>query len=106
MSIRAGSVGLTLTSATEVFVLEPSMNPALTQQAINRVHRVGQTKPVNIHHLIMAGSVEEKIMQLTQSQLQHRGDDEDGASGAVGARGLLLKDASHMRGEQLMALFA
>ena len=104
MSIRAGSVGLTLTSATEVFVLEPSMNPALTQQAINRVHRVGQTKPVNIHHLIMAKSVEEKIMQLTQTQLTQRGHEEDNE--AVGARGLLLKDTSHMRGEQLLALFA
>lgn len=104
MSIRAGSVGLTLTAATEVFVLEPSMNPAVTQQAINRVHRVGQTKPVHIHHLIMAGSIEERIMQITQAQLQQRGDEED--SGAAAGRGVLIKDTAHMRAEQLVALFA
>ena len=69
LSIRSGGVGLTLTAAQHVFLFEPQQNPALTLQAIERVHRVGQTKDVHIHHLIIENSVEERIMEYTKSKL-------------------------------------
>jgi SNF2 family DNA or RNA helicase len=69
LSLRTGAVGLTLTSATHVFIMDPAMNPALEQQAKNRVYRMGQTKDVFIKRFLMRGTVEENIeaLQLTRS---------------------------------------
>lgn len=99
LSLRAGAVGLTLTAAQHVFMLEPSTNPALTQQAINRVHRVGQTKEVFIHHLVMQDSIEEKVLQATQDKLDTNvGDEEE----EVAAR---PKDHATLRLAELTHMF-
>lgn len=64
ISIKAGGVGLNLTEADYVFVLDPWWNPAVEQQAIDRAHRIGQQKTVFIYKFITKDSVEEKILAL------------------------------------------
>ncbi|MXV49618.1 DEAD/DEAH box helicase family protein [Pedobacter sp. HMF7647] len=64
ISIKAGGVGLNLTGADYVFILDPWWNPAIEQQAIDRTHRIGQTKNVFIYKFITRDSVEEKILAL------------------------------------------
>jgi SNF2 family DNA or RNA helicase len=69
ISIKAGGVGLNLTEADYVFILDPWWNPAVEQQAIDRTHRIGQTKNVFIYKFITKDSVEEKILALQQRKL-------------------------------------
>ena len=69
ISIKAGGVGLNLTQADYVFILDPWWNPAVEQQAIDRTHRIGQTKNVFIYKFITKDTVEEKILAL-QSRKQ------------------------------------
>ena len=64
ISLKAGGVGLNLTSADYVFIFDPWWNPAVEMQAIDRTHRIGQNKTVFAYRMISKGSVEEKIMQL------------------------------------------
>ena len=64
ISLKAGGFGLNLTAADYVFILDPWWNPAVETQAIDRAHRIGQTKPVFAYRLITAGTVEEKILEL------------------------------------------
>ncbi|MFD1771837.1 DEAD/DEAH box helicase [Sphingobacterium suaedae] len=66
ISIKAGGVGLNLTEADYVFILDPWWNPAVEQQAIDRSHRIGQTKNVFIYKFISKDTVEEKILALQQ----------------------------------------
>ncbi|RLK49190.1 DEAD/DEAH box helicase [Microbacterium telephonicum] len=66
ISLKAGGVGLTLTEADYVFLLDPWWNPAAEQQAIDRAHRIGQTRPVTVYRLIAAGTIEEKVLELQQ----------------------------------------
>jgi superfamily II DNA or RNA helicase len=70
ISIKAGGVGLNLTEADYVFILDPWWNPAVEQQAIDRTHRIGQTKNVFIYKFITKDSVEEKILALQQRKLK------------------------------------
>jgi superfamily II DNA or RNA helicase len=64
ISIKAGGVGLNLTGADYVFILDPWWNPAVEQQAIDRTHRIGQDKNVFIYKFITKDTVEEKILAL------------------------------------------
>ncbi|KAG0082525.1 DNA helicase rad5, partial [Podila epicladia] len=64
ISLRAGGVGLNLTAASRVYMLDPWWNYAIESQAIDRVHRIGQTKPVMVKRFIIEGSVEEKILSI------------------------------------------
>jgi SNF2 family DNA or RNA helicase len=64
ISLKAGGTGLNLTAADHVFLLDPWWNPAVEDQAADRAHRIGQTRPVFIHKLIAEDTVEEKILQL------------------------------------------
>ena len=64
MSLKAGGVGLNLTEADHVFILDPWWNPAAADQAADRAHRIGQTRTVMIHPLVALDTVEEKIMEL------------------------------------------
>lgn len=64
ISIKAGGVGLNLTQADYVFILDPWWNPAVEQQAIDRTHRIGQEKKVFIYKFIAKDTVEEKILAL------------------------------------------
>jgi len=64
ISMKAGGLGLNLVAASHVLLLDPWWNPAAEEQAIDRVHRLGQTKPVYVTRFIIQGSVEEKILEL------------------------------------------
>ncbi|WP_309018810.1 DEAD/DEAH box helicase [Pelagicoccus sp. SDUM812003] len=64
VSLKAASVGITLHSADYVFLLDPWWNPAVESQAIDRVHRIGQTNTVFVYRFIAEGTIEEKIQAL------------------------------------------
>jgi SNF2 family DNA or RNA helicase len=66
ISLKAGGVGLNLTAADYVFILDPWWNPAAEMQAINRAHRIGQTNNVFVYRFISAETVEEKIVKLQE----------------------------------------
>jgi superfamily II DNA or RNA helicase len=66
ISIKAGGVGLNLTSADYIFMLDPWWNPAVENQAISRAHRIGQNKKVFVYRFITEGSIEEKIQNLKE----------------------------------------
>ena len=66
ISLKAGGTGLNLTAADHVFHLDPWWNPAVEQQATDRAHRIGQTKPVFAWKLVSEGTVEERILDLQQ----------------------------------------
>ncbi|HEX4607641.1 MAG TPA: DEAD/DEAH box helicase [Urbifossiella sp.] len=68
ISLKAGGVGLNLTAAGYVFLLDPWWNPAAEAQAIDRTHRIGQTKPVFAYRLIAKDTVEEKVLALQQTK--------------------------------------
>lgn len=68
VSLKAGGVGLNLTAAEYVFLLDPWWNPAVEAQAIDRTHRIGQTQPVFAYRLIARDTVEEKVLELQQSK--------------------------------------
>ena len=64
ISLRCGASGLNLTVANHVFLMEPQWNPMLEEQALSRVHRIGQTKPVHAVRFIVEGTIEENIRNL------------------------------------------
>lgn len=64
ISLRAGGLGLNLTAADYVFILDPWWNPAVEAQAIDRAHRIGQTRPVFAYRYIVRDTVEEKMLDL------------------------------------------
>jgi SNF2 family DNA or RNA helicase len=66
ISLKAGNTGLTLTAADYVFLFDPWWNTAVEQQAIDRTHRIGQTKNVFAYKIICKNTIEEKIIQLQQ----------------------------------------
>ncbi len=68
ISLKAGGLGLNLTAAEYVFLLDPWWNPAVEAQAIDRAHRVGQTRSVFAYRLICRDSVEEKILELQKKK--------------------------------------
>jgi len=69
ISLKAGGVGLNLTAADYVFILDPWWNPAVEAQAVDRAHRIGQTRPVFTYKFITQGTVEEKILALQRRKL-------------------------------------
>ncbi len=68
ISLKAGGLGLNLTAADYVFLLDPWWNPAVEAQAIDRTHRIGQTRPVFAFRLIARDTVEEKVLELQASK--------------------------------------
>jgi len=70
VSLKAGGQGLNLTAADFVFLLDPWWNPAVEAQAIDRVHRIGQTRPVFAYRIVSRDTVEEKILELQESKRQ------------------------------------
>ena len=70
ISLKAGGVGLNLTAADYVFILDPWWNPAVELQAIDRTHRIGQKNKVVAYKLIAKDTVEEKILKLQESKQQ------------------------------------
>ena len=70
ISLKAGGAGLNLVGADTVIHYDPWWNPAAQAQATDRAHRIGQTKPVFVHDLIVAGSVEERMLSLQKHKRQ------------------------------------
>jgi superfamily II DNA or RNA helicase len=96
ISLKAGGTGLTLTAADTVIHYDPWWNPAAENQATDRAHRIGQTKPVFVYKFVVKGSVEERIVEMQERK------------GALAA-GLLEGDGealSALDGDVLKTLFA
>ncbi|MCA1926551.1 MAG: DEAD/DEAH box helicase [Thiobacillus sp.] len=70
ISLKAGGVGLNLTAADTVIHYDPWWNPAMENQATDRAHRIGQTKRVFVYKLVVAGSIEEKILALQEKKAE------------------------------------
>ena len=68
VSLKAGGTGITLHAADYVFLMDPWWNPAVEDQAIDRVHRIGQDKTVFVYRLVTQGTIEERIMDLKESK--------------------------------------
>lgn len=95
ISLKAGGVGLTLTEADYVFVLDPWWNPAAEAQAIDRAHRIGQENPVMVYRLISEDTIEDKVLALQErkrelfSSVMDEGGAIDQMITAADIRGLL-----------------
>ncbi len=83
ISLKAGGFGLTLTEADYVFLLDPWWNPAAEAQAVDRTHRIGQTRTVMVYRMVAAGTIEEKVMALQRRKARLFRDvlDDDGLFG-------------------------
>ena len=68
ISLKAGGLGLNLTAADYVIHMDPWWNPAIEDQASDRAHRIGQSRPVTIYRLVCKGTIEEKIVKLHQEK--------------------------------------
>ncbi|HEY8495358.1 MAG TPA: DEAD/DEAH box helicase, partial [Myxococcota bacterium] len=88
ISLKAGGTGLNLTAADHVFLLDPWWNPAVEEQAADRAHRIGQTRPVEIHRLVAADTVEERVLALQQRKRAAA----DAALGEAGAAAALTRE--------------
>ncbi len=96
VSLKAGGLGLNLTAAQYVFLLDPWWNPAVEAQAIDRAHRIGQAQPVHAYRLIARDTIEEKILELQQAK---RGL----ADAIIGADNAVLRTLSKEDLELLLA---
>ena len=96
VSLKAGGLGLNLTAAEYVFLLDPWWNPAVEAQAVDRAHRIGQTKRVFAYRLIARDTVEEKVLELQKSK-------RDLAAAIIGEDNSLIRD---LRREDLELLLS
>ena len=90
LSTRAAALGINLTAASHVFLLEPALNPALEEQAVGRAWRMGQAREVSVKRMFVKGSVEERIMELKAKRTAEAGG--GGGGGAGGSNGSLSSD--------------
>src|SRR5438876_2959014 len=96
VSLKAGGLGLNLTAAEYVFILDPWWNPAVEAQAVDRAHRIGQTRPVFTYRLIARDTVEEKVLELQKTK-------RDLAAAIIGAENSMIRD---LRSEDLALLLS
>jgi superfamily II DNA or RNA helicase len=96
ISLKAGGLGLNLTAAEYVFILDPWWNPAVEAQAVDRAHRIGQTRPVFTYRLIARDTVEEKVLELQKTK-------RDLAAAIIGAENSMIRD---LRSEDLELLLS
>lgn len=73
LSLKAGGVGITLTAADHIFLMDPWWNPAVEDQAADRAHRIGQTNPVLVQRLVAKDTVEDRILLLQKKKLELAG---------------------------------
>jgi SNF2 family DNA or RNA helicase len=88
VGLKAGGFGLNLTEADYCFLLDPWWNPAVEAQAIDRTHRIGQTRQVMVYRLVSHNTIEEKVRALAERKAELFGnviDDGDLFAGAVTA---------------------
>ncbi|MGH3443947.1 MAG: DEAD/DEAH box helicase, partial [Nocardioidaceae bacterium] len=90
ISLKAGGVGLNLTEADYVFVLDPWWNPAVEAQAVDRTHRIGQTRPVMVYRLVAENTIEQKVMELKARKQELFAQVVDG--GAAASAGITAAD--------------
>ena len=88
MNVKNGAEGLTLTEANHVFMLEPMLNCGLDSQAINRIHRIGQTSKSYVHRYIVSGTVEEKVDQIRMEREEHGNDPNEQKQHAIKCGGI------------------
>ena len=91
LSLKAGGVGLNLVSANHMLVLEPTWNPSVEDQCFDRIHRMGQKKPVHIYRFVTNSSIEEKVVELQEKKRNlacgaFGGDVTEGATSAKGKK--------------------
>ena len=96
ISLKAGGLGLNLTAADYVFLLDPWWNPAVEAQAIDRAHRIGQSKRVFAYRLITRETVEEKVLALQAIKREL-------ADAIISENNSLIKNIT---GEELMLLLS
>lgn len=96
LSLRAGNVGLTLTCASHVIIMDPFWNPYVEEQAMDRAHRIGQQREVFVHRLLIEGTVESRIIRLQNEKKEL-------VSGALDENG--MKSVSSLGRKELGYLF-
>jgi superfamily II DNA or RNA helicase len=96
VSLKAGGLGLNLTAAEYVFILDPWWNPAVEAQAVDRAHRIGQTRPIFAYRLIARDTVEERVLELQKTK-------RDLAAAIIGAENSMIRD---LRSEDLAFLLS
>jgi len=96
VSLKAGGLGLNLTAAEYVFILDPWWNPAVEAQAVDRAHRIGQTRPIFAYRLIARDTVEEKVLELQKAK-------SDLVAAIIGAENSVIRD---LRSEDLAFLLS
>ncbi len=96
VSLKAGGLGLNLTAAEYVFILDPWWNPAVEAQAVDRAHRIGQTRPIFTYRLIARDTVEEKVLELQKTK-------RDLVAAMIGAENGMIRD---LRPEDLAVLLS
>ncbi len=96
ISLKAGGFGLNLTAAEYVFILDPWWNPAVEAQAIDRAHRIGQTRPVFAYRMVCQDTVEQHILELQDRKREL-------ADAIVGGEGTPLRDLTREDLERLLA---
>ncbi|EFX03815.1 snf2 family helicase [Grosmannia clavigera kw1407] len=108
-SLKCGALGLNLTAATRVVILEPFWNPFVEEQAIDRVHRLTQTVDVTVYKLTIADTVEQRILELQAKKrllAAHALEESAGGSrGGRGGKGVNKKEALKLGLKELMDLF-
>lgn len=70
ISLKAGNVGLTLTCASHIIIMDPFWNPFVEEQAMDRAHRIGQVRPVHVYRVLIRETVEDRIMDLQEKKRQ------------------------------------
>lgn len=95
VSLKAGGVGLNLVSANHVFFLDCWWNPAVEEQAVQRIHRIGQKRRVHVHRFFIRDSIEERILVLQKRK-----------SNLAASVGMSSDEKKEMRVQDLRALFA
>ena len=88
VSLKAGNAGLNLTAASQVIILDPFWNPYIEEQAIDRAHRIGQRRTVQVHRILVKETVEDRILALQdKKRALIEGALDEGASARVGRLG-------------------
>lgn len=91
-SLKASGTGVNLTVASRVYLLEPWWNPAVEKQAMDRVHRIGQTKEVRIVRIIARNSIEERILELQEKKKRMASEAFDRKGGLRDQREIKIDD--------------
>jgi hypothetical protein len=102
ISLRAGAVGINLTAANKVFLMEPLSSPALAAQAVGRAYRLGQTRPVTVYTLVTKDTVDERLVELAARRAAAGAEKDKRRNDAAGA---IKEDKGRMAPEELDLMF-